>query len=51
MNIGERGALLVTEGAFAYDGRWGGAGSWFGIGSAPRSPPHQPRSFQSAGFD
>jgi len=51
VNIGERGALLVTEGAFAYDGRWGGAGSWFGIGSAPRSPPHQPRSFQSAGFD
>jgi hypothetical protein len=51
VNIGERGALLETDGAFAYDGRWGGPGPWFVIGVAPRSPPHQPRSFQYAGFE
>jgi hypothetical protein len=51
VNIGERGALLDPEGAFAYTGRWGRAGAWLRFGGAPKSPPHQRRSFQFAGFD
>lgn len=51
VNIGERNALFETEGAFAYDGRWGRIGGWFALESAPRSPPYQRRSFQNAGFD
>ena len=51
VNIGERGALLEADGAFAYDGRWGSIGAWFRIEGAPRSPPYQRRSFQSGGFD
>jgi Vacuolar protein sorting-associated protein 62 len=50
-NIGERDALLGQGDAFAYDGRWGGSGHWFGPRAAPRGPVQQPQSFQNGGFD
>lgn len=50
-NVGERDALLGPDDAFAYDGRWGGLGVWFGARPPPHGPVHQRRSFENAGFN
>jgi hypothetical protein len=49
VNIGERGALLGADNAFAYEGLWGGSGRWL-RGRAPRGPVQQRGAFTNAGF-